>query len=392
MGLRSWQELYNIYVNEVQAQESTLTDFSEGSIQDIIAGATTTAIHEAMKLLLDEFKKTFFSTANGPEVTGSADDLQTLAVDHFGSGFARPAAQKATGIVQFTRPTAGAGDCIIPAGTVVKTVADANGEAQRFETLAEVTLTGTTINASVRAIVAGTRGNVSSSTITIIESSLTDPTVVVSNSAALAGGAAAQTDAEYRETIKLLIEQLRGATLSAIESKALTVSGIEKATGIEFVETVVQWDAAEEETVGDPFKIGRVKLYVADANGTANAALVALVQAAVELVRAAGPQVEVIGATAVSLNWTASLTLDPGGPNYATLSSDTSMIEDDMESYINALEIGADFDRNAARAYILGRWGSAGSGDLTEFNISSPTGNVAVDENEKLIAGTITIA
>ena len=187
MGLRSWQELYNIYVNEVQAQESTLTDFSEGSIQDIIAGATTTAIHEAMKLLLDEFKKTFFSTANGPEVTGSADDLQTLAVDHFGSGFARPAAQKATGIVQFTRPTAGAGDCIIPAGTVVKTVADANGEAQRFETLAEVTLTGTTINASVRAIVAGTRGNVSSSTITIIESSLTDPTVVVSNSAALAG-------------------------------------------------------------------------------------------------------------------------------------------------------------------------------------------------------------
>ena len=158
------------------------------------------------------------------------------------------------------------------------------------------------------------------------------------------------------------------------------------------METVVQWDAAEEETVGDPFKIGRVKLYVADANGTANAALVALVQAAVELVRAAGPQVEVIGATAVSLNWTASLTLDPGGPNYATLSSDTSMIEDDMESYINALEIGADFDRNAARAYILGRWGSAGSGDLTEFNISSPTGNVAVDENEKLIAGTITIA
>ena len=58
------------------------------------------------------------------------------------------------------------------------------------------------------------------------------------------------------------------------------------------------------------------------------------VQAAVDSVRAAGVRVEVIGATSLAINWTGAITLNPLGPNYATLQNDPQMIIDEMTKYI----------------------------------------------------------
>ena len=125
----SQQDLYDLYKNEIQSRNPSLTDFEEGSKLDSIGGGLSVAGAEIVKSIVDLFAKTYFSTANGPEVTQGSDDLELLAVDHFGDAFARPAASPAIGNVTFSRPTIAAGNVVIPAGTIVKTEKDANGES-----------------------------------------------------------------------------------------------------------------------------------------------------------------------------------------------------------------------------------------------------------------------
>lgn len=388
----SQQDLYDLFKNEVQAVNPELTDFEEGSKLDSLGGGFSTAGQEVVKLIIDQFSKTFLDTAHGPEVTGSTDDLEILAVDHFGDSFARPAAEPAVGVVNFTRPNSLAGNVTIPAGTIVKTEKDSNGKEQRFATESTVVMTGLSINASVTAVEPGTEGNVQIGTVTVIETALTDPTVVATNAAAYTGGEAEDTDAEYREFIRNKIETLRGATKAAIEAAAVNVAGIETATAIEDAIAVKEWDIGGNVPVGAYFRIPRVRLFIADANGTASQALIDNVDDAVFPVRACGVRVEVIGATALPVNWTASIVLNPSGPSFAEFSSDPSRIVDTMIEYLNELAIGTGFDRGLAKLAIMAIWGPSGTDDLTDFNTSIPVGNISALATDKIIAGTVVIA
>lgn len=391
--IKSQQELYDEFIAELQSQAPGLTDTNDGSQIDVLAGVASFAISELSRLTIDEFRKTFFDTASGPEVTEGPDDLETLAVDHFGSDFARPAATTSTGTVTFSRANADAGDCVIPAGTVVKTEPDANGESQRFETEAEVTMTGTSRAATVNAIVAGTDGNVLANTIVLIEDALTDSSITVNNGSVLAGGAEEETDAEYRETIRNLLVSLTGATLAAIQAAALEVAGVETATATENEMVVIEYDIATSLPVvaAAYFRIPRVILYIADADGTADAGLISDVQEAVASVRAAGVRVDIQAATALVFDWTAEIVLNPGGPNYAELSSDPQDIIDTMEDYLADLAIGADFDRSDADDAMEAIWGAAGTDDLVSFTTTVPSGDVAVAADEKIIPGDVEI-
>jgi hypothetical protein len=345
-------------------------------------------------LAIDEFRKTFFDTAHGPEITGGPDDLENLAVDHFGSSFARPEAVQSSGIVTFSRPNNNAGNCVIPAGTLVKTLPNANGEAQRFETEIEVTLVGTSINATVNAIEAGTQGNVQAGTVIIIESALTDPTVTVNNGDPFTGGEEEENDSQYRETIRNKILTLTGATLAAIRAAALEVPGVETATAIENEMVVIEYDISTGLPVEGAlyFRIPKVILYIADANGTAGEDLINDVKEAIAVVRAAGVRVDVLAADALVFNWTAAIVLNPGGPNYASLSSDPQPIIDSMNDYLDDLPIGTDFIREDANDSILAIWGPAGTDDLVSFTTTVPSGDVDIGENEKIIPGTVGIS
>jgi hypothetical protein len=388
----SVNELLEIYIGEVEAN-SDLTDFNEGSINDIEGGAASTAVHEAMTLIVDQFRKTFFDSADGPEVTGGPDDLQTLAVDHFGDTFARPLAQEAIGVVTFSRPNIAAGDVSIIAGTIVKTPTDASGNSQRYKTISSVLMTGTTINASVEALVAGTSGNVASNTITQIESALTDTSVTVNNAQALSGGAPVMNDADYRQYIKNKIEAIKGATVAAIQAAAKTVSGVVIATVVEIEKVVIEWDIGSSSPIGDYFRIPYVTLYIADANGGANNALIEAVRQAVDPVRAAGVRVTILGTTPFVLSWTGAITLNPSGPNFAQLSTDPDPILQTMEDYIAGLQIGTGFDVSDANAAMLAIWGPSGTNDLVSngFTTVSPSGDVAGSAGVKIIPGTMAI-
>jgi len=389
---RSLGELYEVYRNEAESQAPELTDWSEGSINDLLAGLSALAVSEAQKLLVDLFRRTMISTADGPEVTEGPDYLEDLATDHYGSGFARLAAQKATGTVTFSRATTGAGTGTIPAGTIVKTPIDVNGQSQQFTTLLDVTMSGLTVNASVEAVTAGTAGNVSAETVTEIQTAVFDNTITVENAAAFSGGAAEQDDATYREYIYNLILTLGKATPAAIKAAALNVTGVESATVVETVLPVREWDIANETDTGSTFYLVRTKLYIADANGTADDALIAEVESAIEAIRAAGVSIEVIAATAVEIDWTASVSLNVSGPNYAELSEDLTAIETSMASYINDLDTGDDFIRADARTAILAIWGPSGTNDITTFTNSVPSGDVTTAASEKLVPGTMTLS
>lgn len=392
--VQSRQEYYDIYKNTAQSISPQLTDFSDGAINDAQAGSSSSLASEISTLIIREFLKTLLDSANGPEVTGGPDDLQTLIVDHFGDTFARPQAEKSVGVGQFSRLDAAPGDVVIPAGTIVTTETDANGENIRYATILEVTLVGLTINASIEAVVAGTAGNKDANEINQIESTLTDPEVTFTNAAATSGGEEIDTDEEYREFARNQLQTLKGASASAIKAVAENVPGVEFATPIEKLVAVIEWDIGGGVTVGDFFRIPICTLYVADANGTANDALLALVDDAVKGIRACGAKINIIAAVAVSVDWNASLLLNPAGPNYTTLLSDTTMIEDSMTQYLNDLDIGTDFVRSAATTAIMEIWGPTGTGDLQTngFTISVPAGDVSIDEDEKAIAGTIGIS
>jgi len=386
--VKSQQEFYDQYKNEVLGLADELTDFSEGSLHDIIAGALSTAQNELSELIISEFSKTFFELAEG-------QDLEKLAVDHFGESFARPEPTKSTGEVQFSRPNTDAGNVTIPIGTIVKTVKDANGSEIRFETTEEVTMTGLTDIVQIAAVDAGKSSNITSTgKIIVIESTLTDSSVVVTNLSNTAGGTDEPTDAEYREIIKNLIVSLAGATEAAVKGAALSVAGVAIAELTTEERVVIDYDIGNDQILSGAtyFRIPKPVMYIADSSGNSSDALIQAVKDRIFSVKAAGVTIEVKGAIPVAFNWSASLTLNVSGPNYAELSQDLTKIIETMTEYVNSvLTIGQGFNKVDANNYVLSVWGSSGTNDITSFSSSIPSGNVSVAANEKLIANTIQI-
>jgi hypothetical protein len=392
----SQSENLQIFTDEVQANspDGDLSDFSPGSMLDVIGGAIAAGQNEIAELVVTEFMKTYFSTAPGPTAEDPVDYLQKLAVDHFGDEFARPSAVKGTGSVVFTRPSDDAGAVLIQSGTIIKTVKDANGKEIRFKTTEAATITLLEKEVAVEAVDAGSAGNVAIGKITVVESTLTDPTISVNNTSATAGAADAPDDATYREIIKSLILSLAGATEAAVRGKARAVPGVAFADLVTQNKAVIEWDVLTmAPKVGETyFRIPYPVLYIADADGNSSQALIDAVKAAILNVRACGVKVDVKGAIPITLNWSGSITLDPDGPNYAELSEDPQKIIDTMIEYINTvLVIGSDFIRASANAYIMSVWGPAGTGDLTAFTTPTPVGDVDLESNQKFVAGTVQI-
>lgn len=390
--VKTQSEYYEIYKNEVLGENGDLTDFSDGSLHDIIGGAISIAMNENSELTISEFTKTFFDTAHGIAITGNVDDLQILAIDHFGERFKRPEAKKATGSVTFERPNTDAGDVNIAIDVVVKTIKDANGEEVSFKATEAVIMTGLTIDAEIKASVGGISGNVNIGKITVIETALTDSSITVSNAVKLAGGSNEQTDAEYRETIRSLIEALAGATEKAIKGAVLALGNISFASALTIIMPVKEWDIGGDAPIGDFFRIPFVEVYVADSDGNSSQSLINEAIEAVFPVRAAGVLINIKGGTSSLVDWDASITLNPAGPNFAVLSADPQMILDSMKNYINEdIDINNGFDKIDATEHIKAIWGSAGTNDLTSFTTNTPSGNIAGVTGTKLMAGTMSI-
>jgi hypothetical protein len=103
--------------------------------------------------------------------------------------------------------------------------------------------------------------------------------------------------------------------------------------------------------------------------------------------------VNVASASATTLNWTASWTLNPSGPNYSVFSIDTSEIISQMTNYIANLPVGTNFSRSTANAAMLAIYGPAGTNDIVSngFTTSTPSGDVSATATTKFVPGTVSI-
>jgi hypothetical protein len=378
------EQLYAIYKAAVQGADPAndkLTDWSAGSINDMLAGASACVGTELQFYIANGFSKTLIANTE-------AEEMDELVVDHYGEEFARTGDVPAVGIVKVTRTVTTAAETL-DAGTVVQTDTPTGGSPITFTTDIDLDFViGQAVGyVAITAENAGTAGNIEDGDITTISPAITGWSVT--NEEPTAGGAQRLTDSEYQDFVGDKISEARGATDSGIEAKLRGVPGIVNATVHTRFQAVKNWNIASGAVEGAAYTVVRSICYIADANGTANPALVAKAEEALAGEKAAGANIDIIAASAQSMDWTASYTLNGAGPNFGSLSVDSSPIKQTMRDYIDNLGIGDDFSRSSANAYVLSVWGPSGSNDISAFTTSVPSGDVSTGENVKLVAGVM---
>lgn len=188
----------------------------------------------------------------------------------------------------------------IPADFVVST----NETGVPFRILEDVVwVLGDNAPKKVKAIceATGPSGNVDAVTITVLSESVGDDSITMRNLEPAAGGREQETITDYMRRVRSWFENQARGTLSAIEFGAEQVGEVAQATATELV------------TPEDELPIYRAKVSIADVNGQANPALVALVKDALREYRCAGVPVLVVGVTHqhITVKWT-GLKAKPG--------------------------------------------------------------------------------
>lgn len=245
--------------------------YTDGSDINVLVASASAMAEEVTRQLALRINALFLDGATG-------EDLDRLVGDRFSPTIVRKSATPALGTVQLTRVAGALPLVTLPIGTQLTT-----GSGVQFETTVVATVvSGSTgpVSVPIRARQAGLAGNVAPAAINAFVNTPSDPQLLVSNPEPTAGGDEVETDARLRARARDFFRQARRGTIAAIEFGALTVPGVRQATAVE-----------EVDSLGIP--TGRVSLYVADALGQANAALVLAVQSALLEYRAAGVYVDV---------------------------------------------------------------------------------------------------
>ena len=373
---KTFQDVYNSIRTKVENTYPN-ADFNEGSFNDIYSGALSLAYQELQAYALEQFKKTFFQN---PSTTGS--DLETLAIDHFHEGAERPGDQKALGTVTVTRKSGNSAQIEIPQNTVF------TAREKDYASTSAVTILADNASGSVNveAVEAGKEGNLPASQTwkTTIEN------VDVTNTEPFQGGADELNDEQYREFIKNFIESIQDGTATGLEGTAKIVPGVVDAKVIRKLVDVGTLDSsgALKTTGVVKFKAIILNLYVASSGTSAtNSAIRGVVENRVKRQLSAGETISVISAVPQSIDWTVTLTFTSSA-NALALAKKRDELKQAFEQAINDLDIGADFNRTAMATKVLTDNGWTG---YFTIQTNTPAGNVTIAENQKAVAGTITI-
>jgi len=248
--------------------------FTEGSDINIVTASASAMAEEVTRQLALREKVLLLDGASGI-------DLDRIVGDRFSPTVVRKQAVPSVVPLIISRSLGPLAAITLPIGTKVRT-----GSSFEFATTSAVSLAaGSTgpVTVLAEATVAGTAGNVAAGTITQFSEPPADPNLIVVNEELAAGGDDEEKDPALRARARDFFRQARRGTLGAIEFGALTVPGVRQASAIE-----------EVDPGGLP--TGRVSIFVADAQGQANSALVTAVLLALLEYRAAGIIVDVLSA------------------------------------------------------------------------------------------------
>lgn len=308
MNLPTFQQIYDAGKNEVQASNSSLTDFNDGSVLDAVTAGGAVMADEAIRVLLRLFAAQFVDTATGT-------DLDALAADRF--GLERKGASASVGGLTFAQSSGST--FTVPAGTVCR--ATVGGRSVTFTTDAAVDVpSGTPADVNATCTATGPSGNVDVGTITTVVDTLST-TCTVTNAGRFVGGAIKEADPAFRDRIRRFYTTQRRATLAALEAGALSVPG-------------VYFAAVEERISGEDYMY--VAITVGDPDGRGNSALALAVGDEIINWRAAGVTVWVYPSEREEI--TLSLTVTISGGDQDTL---RTLIRSAIVAYTDQLAPGA---------------------------------------------------
>ncbi len=281
----------------------------EGSDVNIIVGSSSVMGAQVLNQLAYRTSALFLDGADGEDLDRYAFDRYTLT---------RKGASAALTTVQLRRPTVAAGSGSIPIGTKVQ-----SNTAVEYvtTTIANFGVSDFVSSCDVRASQAGKATQVGAGALVRFSnpSAVFDPTIVVSNAQAAAGGEDAEDDDTFRNRVRDFWRTARRAILAAIEFGALTVPGVVSAQAIEVV-------------TPDGSAARLVNLFISDSSGVASNALAAQVRSALDDFRAAGIQVLISTSLPLLVTITLKLTFK-ANVDTATL---TTQVRDAIVSFVNS--------------------------------------------------------
>jgi phage-related baseplate assembly protein len=273
---------------------------SPGDIADLPSRAGAAMADLIIGNAAGRIRATFLDGAEG-------DDLTILARDHW--GLERTEASFAIGQVTFAHSAGPSGT--IAAGTRVASVQATDGSFVTITTDSDIVwgASDTSRTVAATATLAGATGNVGIGQVSRILDTLFTTGFSVTNASAFAGGQAEETDTELRERVRGYNQTLRRGTLAALEFGAKVVPQVKKATAVETPAS------------------GVVTIYVTDADGNSNAAMVAAVTTEIENWRAAGVLVTITGGSIVDQAVSISLTVRAGSDSAALASKASAAVK-----------------------------------------------------------------
>lgn len=192
----------------------------------------------------------------------------------------------------------------------------------------------------------------------------------VTNEASMVGGADLETDDERRKRFKDFITGLARGTKSAIEFGARLVNGVVSAKAIDL----------DDDTTLVP---GQVKLFIADAAGTASSALLTAVDTEIVNWRPAGVRVTTSPPTVVPINVTATLFVD----SVFNANDIKTIVNQRLFDFISAKTMGD----NINLAYLYEIIVDTNPTAIVNAQITQPTGDVLISPAQLARPGTITL-
>jgi uncharacterized phage protein gp47/JayE len=374
LDLRTFTDLVQTQAAAIQGRARALIDFSVGSV--LLAFAQSNAglglwlQSEAVRILLT----TRASTSSGA-------DLDTFVQDY---GLIRLGSSLATGSVTFSRFTASA-QAVVPIGARVET-ADAR---HAFQVIADtsnpnynVGLGGYVLQVGisslaipVRALVAGSAGNVTPGTISVLTTSV--PFVdAVSNAGAMALGANQESDDALRDRFVAFVLSLSRGTIAAIQFAVTSIR-----TG---VTCTVQENIGANDEVLTSFE-GFLCITVDDGTGAPGSDLVTAAYTAADAYRAGGIRIGVFPPILVTANIAMNVTVAPGYSENEVLGAVATTIR----GYVQSIRLGEGL--NVSELVHVAYGVSAGVRNVQTVTINGVATDLAPHARKVIRPGSVTV-
>ncbi len=325
LQLQTFSALVESAAAAVQGAAKQLLDLTVGSALRAILEANASVGLWMQWLILQVLQMTRAATSSGSDLDSWMEDF----------GLVRLPGVAAVGTVTFSRfvPVTAA---LVPAGTEVRTadgsesfvvVVDTGNPAWQAAQNGYLIGTGqASVVVPVAAITAGIAGNVQAGAISLIVAAL--PGVdTASNTAALAGGADAESDAAFRLRFQNYINSRSRATEAAITYAVTSVQ--------QNLACVV----AENQLPDGSSSPGTFTVVVDDGTGAPGSTLLGTVSGAVEAVRPLGSVFSVRGPTIVP----ATISLAVEVADTSTLAGVQQDVQAAVTAYVNSLAVGQSF-------------------------------------------------